>query len=212
MILLALLLASLACSAPIAPWRIYALHDDSVIPLVASPPDRQVALSDGACRRVTSSPLPPVPPAWRVTSSTLADVTGDGLAEWVLIVWRPWRDWPIQDWSPAPSPIAGFHDAAGDSCHLILLDARDGRQVWAGSALPAPLLAAAVGDLDGDGQNELAALEGDYHTGRDGPATRVDVWKWNSFGFTLERQSPPAILHQLCLTDANGDSILVAVR
>jgi hypothetical protein len=87
-------------------------------------------------------------PDWRVTASALADVTGDDLAEWVLVVWRPWRDWPIQSWSPAPSPIAGFHDADGNSCHLILLDPRDGRQIWAGSALPAPLMSLAAGDVD----------------------------------------------------------------
>ena len=140
-------------------------------------------------------------------------MTGDGSPEWALVVWRPWRDWPIQSWSTAPSPIADFHDAADESCHLILLDSRDGREVWAGSALPAPILALAVGDVDGDGRSEVVTLEGDYATGRNGPARRVDVWKWNGFGFTLEWRSPPGVLHRLGLTDANDDGILdVAVR
>jgi hypothetical protein len=143
----------------------------------------------------------------------LDDVTGDGAAEWALLVWRPWRDWPIQRWLPVPSPIAGFHDAAGDSCHLILLDPRDGHEIWAGSALPAPLLALAVGDVDGSGDNEVVTLEGDYATGRDGPATRVNVWHWDSFGFTLEWHSPPGVFHEIRLTDVNGDGTLdVAAR
>jgi hypothetical protein len=131
----------------------------------------------------------------------------------VLLVWRPWRDWPIQRWSSAPSPIADFHDAAGDSCHLILLDPRDGREIWAGSALPAPFLALAVGDVDGDGRNEVVTLEGDYATGREGPATHVDVWRWNGFGFALEFRSPPGTFRELRLTDADNSGILdIAVR
>ncbi|MEA3339966.1 MAG: hypothetical protein U9R15_08375 [Chloroflexota bacterium] len=205
------LLVLIPCSAPFPPWRIYAFHDGdlALLPVLFSPLP-PVALSP--CPLVPLSPCPlTVPADWRVTASTLADATNDGAPEWVLLVWRPWRDWPIQRWSTAPSPIAGFHDAAGDSCHLILLDPSDGREIWAGSALPAPLLALAVGDVDGDGRNEVVTLEGDYAAGRDGPATRVDVWRWNGFGFTLEFRSPPGDFRQLRLTDTNNGVILTVV-
>jgi hypothetical protein len=205
------ILAALPASAPLHPGRVYAFHNGAFRPVVS-------ALSPGLFE---ATPTPPVtlprehlriPTDWRITTFALADVTGDGLTEWVLIVWRPWRDWPIQLWSPVPSPIAGFHDAAGESCHLILLDPRDGRQVWAGSALPAPLLALVVGDVDGDAHNEVVALEGDYATGRGGPASSVVVWKWNGFGFSLEWRSPPGQFRQLWLTNADNDSILVLAR
>lgn len=134
-------------------------------------------------------------PDWEIASAVLADVTGNGSPEWVLLVWRPWRDWPIQRWSSLPSPIAGFHDAAGRSCHLILLNPATGRELWAGSALPVPLLALAVRDVDGDGRSEVITLEGDYATGRLGPATYIDIWRWNGFGFSLEGRFPtPAAL------------------
>jgi len=204
-------LALLPRSIPVPPWRVYAFRSASFTlqrasyasPVAASP------LSP-----VSAPPgLPAVPADWRVTASALADVTHDGVPEWVLLVWRPWRDWPIQRWLPVPSPIAGFHDPNGDSCHLILLDPRDGREIWAGSALPAPLLAMEVGDVDGDGRDEVVTLEGDYRTGRAGPATRVDVWRWAGFGFTLEWRSPPGVFRQLRLTDALNDGILnIAVR
>jgi len=147
--------------------------------------------------------LPILPSAWHVTASVLADVTGDDVPEWALLVWRPWQDWPIQRWSSAPSPIAGYHDASGESCHLILIDPLDGREIWAGSALPVPLLALAVEDVDGDGRNEVMALEGSYADGRDGPGRYVDVWRWNGFGFTLQWRSPAGIYSPGCLRDAD---------
>jgi len=197
-------LASFPGSTPLAPWQVCTFHNGSFASLhVSVSPPLLIPLSLS----------PPTPPTWHVTASVLADVTNDGTPEWVLLVWRPWRDWPIQRWLPAPSPIADFHDATGDSCHLVLLDPYDGHEIWAGSALPVPLLALAVGDVDGDGRNEVVTLEGDYATGRDGPATYVDVWRWNGFGFTLEWRSLPGTFRQLCLTDGNNDGTLdIAVR
>ena len=52
-----------------------------------------------------------------------------------------------------------------------------------------------MGDVDGDGRNEVVTLEGDYATGRSGPATHVNVWRWSGFGFTLEYRSPPGTFH-----------------
>ncbi|MBN1641201.1 MAG: hypothetical protein JXA09_08195 [Anaerolineae bacterium] len=154
---------------------------------------------------------PDLPPGWRVTASALADVTGDGVAEWVLLVWRPWRDWPIQVWSALPSPIAAFHDARGDSCHLILLDPADGREIWAGSALPVPLLGLVVDDADGDGMAEVWTVEGRYAAGREGPGTHVDVWRWNGFGFTLVWRSAPGVYDLACLDDADRCGLAPAI-
>ncbi len=212
--LLALLvLALLPRSIPIFPWQVYTFRAGSFT--VHAP---RHLLPPASCI------LPPasshLPPDWHVTASVLADVTYDGVPEWVLVVWRPWRDWPIQRWLPVPSPIAGFHDAAGDSCHLILIDPDDGREIWAGSALPVPLVTIAVGDVDGDGRNEVVTLEGDYRTGRGGRATHVGVWRWEDFGFVMEWRSPAGTFEgaisgppRLCLTDVDKDGILdVAVR
>jgi hypothetical protein len=221
--LLALLvLTLLPRSIPILPWQVYTFRTDS---FTLHAPSH--LLPPASCPLFPSPPSDrghpgrfPLPPDWHVTASAFADVTYDGVPEWVLVVWRPWRDWPIQRWLPVPSPISGFHDAAGDSCHLILLDPGDGHEIWAGSALPAPLLAMAVGDVDGDRHAEVVTLEGDYRTGRGGPATHVGIWRWEDFGFVAEWRSPAgtfegavSALLRICLTDVDKDGILdVAVH
>ena len=68
-------------------------------------------------------------------------------------------------------------------------------------------------DWDGDGRNEVVTLEGEYAAGRGGPAARVNVWRWNGFGFTMDWRSPLGVLRQLRLTDVDNSSILdIVVR
>lgn len=185
------------------PWRVYRVEDGVLVESMAT-------VTGQAAPGSTLAP-PEVPVTWDLEAWELADVTGDGQPEWVLLVWRPWRDWPIQSWLEVASPIADFHDSQGQSCHLILLDPRDGRELWAGSALPAPLLALAVGDVDGDGLAEVITLEGDYVSGRGGLASRIDIWQWLGFGFKLEYRSERGSFSQLYLTDADSSSILTLV-
>ena len=148
------------------------------------------------------------PSSWQIRDTLTADLTGDNVPECVLLVWRPWQDWPIMRWSDTPSPIAANHDAAGYSAHIILVvpDAKHGyRELWAGSALAVPILQIAAGDVNGDGRRELVALEGDYTTGREEPARTVAVWHWNGFGFTLDWRSPPGRFTALLVSDLDGD-------
>ena len=202
---LLLLLALTPTDSRLPVWQAFEFRDGGVHAVELSAPP--------AAAPHPAAPHPAVPADWDVTDSALADVTGDGRPEWVLLVWRPWRDWPIQAWLDVASPIVGYHDAAGDSCHVIVLDPHDGREIWAGSALPSPLLALAVGDVDGDGRSELVTLEGNYARGRRGPARHIDVWRWNGFGFALDWRSPPGLFHQLRLTERDNSGILVvAVR
>jgi hypothetical protein len=150
-------------------WRTYSCGATTCVEIGArwlpQPPDMTNALpiDDGRLRLSDSGQMVWESPAeWRVRRAARGDVTGDGIEDVVLLVWREWADWPIQAWLDVPSPIAGYHDADGQSCHVIVLDPATGREIWAGSALPKPLAAIAVGDVDGDGVDDLAALEGRY--------------------------------------------------
>jgi hypothetical protein len=189
--------------------------------------------SDGSYDRVTRPPAHPgapvqsgfpdapplpvdLPSSWEVRDALWDDFTHDGIPEFALLVWRPWRDWPFVDESEKPSPIAEAHDSEGDSCHIILIDpspditpsnGRTYSEVWAGSALPVPLTKIKAADVNGDGKIELVALEGKYETGRDGEAERVTVWEWVEFGFTLQWSSPACRFAELTLEDINGDGI-----
>jgi hypothetical protein len=182
------------------PYLVYSPRDSSFAPApasVAPPPPAGAA-------------LPPVPDSWEVVDAAIADVTGDGTAEWVLAVRRPWRDWPIVAWHGGKSPIAAFRDLKGNSSHLVLL-APAGGEVWAGSALPLPIEALAAGDIDGDGAIEVVTLEGEYgdnggHGGRE--ARRIDVWRWDCFGFTLVHRSGDGRFRELFLCDVDADGIL----
>ena len=196
-----------------AGWGVYAYREGAFVPVST---DQQYRLPSASSPAPATCALADLPASWQIRGARYADLTADGAPECVFLVWRPWADWPIMRWSDAPSPIADHRDAGGDSAHIILIEPlsaepaqRRGRsyhKVWAGSALAAPVVQMAVGDVNGDGRNELIVLEGDYATGRDGPAYQMAVWRWNGFGFTLAwRSRLDTPLTGLAVIDLNGD-------
>jgi hypothetical protein len=212
-IFLVALAASLSAGTANLPvWHVYAHQVVAFTSLPNQPLPRTNSFAS-----LLPCPPAPLPPSWHVLAALQTDLTRDGAPECTLLVWRPWQDWPIMQWSDTPSPIAANRDAHGDSAHIILLEAPNPqclipntpyREIWAGSALALPILQIAVGDVDGDGWQELVALEGDYATGRYGPARYVAVWRWNGFGFTLVWRSPVGRSVALALADLENDGVL----
>jgi len=127
------------------------------------------------------------PQAWQVEQAQIADLNRDGLPEAALLVWRPFKPWPVDEWLPNGGRINDFHNSRGLSCHIILIGwYRDSfRERWAGSALAEPVNRFAVADLRGNGQQYLVTLEGNYDDPSSAPSKRLKVWEWNGFGFTV---------------------------
>lgn len=125
------------------------------------------------------------PSEWRVTEAQVGDLNHDGVDEAVLLVWRPFKPWPVDKFMPTGGRINDFHNITGESCQIILIgwEKDTWRELWAGSALAQPVEQLRVADLDGDGWQELAALENDYDSARSGG--QLTVWRWLGFGFSL---------------------------
>ncbi|MGB8981283.1 MAG: hypothetical protein WCC12_05365 [Anaerolineales bacterium] len=127
------------------------------------------------------------PEAWRVGQARITDLNRDGLPEATLLVWRPFKPWPVDAWLPNGGRIENFHDSGGQSCHIILIGWKQAvfRELWAGSAMAEPVNQFMAVDLKGNGRQYLVTLEGKYDDPPSAPARNLKVWEWNGFGFTV---------------------------
>lgn len=126
------------------------------------------------------------PPTWQVEQAKVTDLNRDGIPEATLLVWRPFKPWPVDAWLPNGGRIDSFHDSKGMSCHIILIGWKQGsfRELWAGSAMADPVKLFTAADPKGNGQQYLVTLESQYDDLPSSPARRLKIWEWNGFGFT----------------------------
>ena len=147
-------------------------------------------------------------PSWDIRELLVADLNNDDEQEVALVLWKPFR----------PDPPV-FYDAFGFPApweegslrnHLFIYTWRDGERLplWCSSPIADPISDLTLGDVDGDGANELVALEGSYGDGLDAPAHQVSVWRWNGWGFTLQWRSPAGAYANLTLQDVTADGVL----
>jgi hypothetical protein len=101
---------------------------------------------------------------WKVLSG---DVDGDGEAEVVYAVYKKAR----------------FHPVLANRLFVFGWDGRQLYPKWLGSRLSRPFRDVALKDLDGDGTEELIALEEEK-----GGGLRVMSYRWSGFGFEGERE------------------------
>ena len=134
-------------------------------------------------------------PEWQVVDLAVGDPNDDGRAELMLALFKPDRDGVMRS-------------------HPFILGFREGayRVLWGGSAVSEPIHEIELGDVDGDGVQELVVLEEASETaggaGRTGPVTlrTVTVWDWHGWGFNLAWRSPPGRYHNLVLTGGENGS------
>jgi len=129
------------------------------------------------------------PPAWRVVDLALGDPNDDGRGELLLALWQP-----DAEGVPRSQPfVLGYRRGAY-------------RLLWAGSAVADPLREVELGDVDGDGVQELIVLE------ERGDARAVTVWRWHGWGFSLAWRSPPGHYQDLVLVaEGAGQPLLITV-
>ncbi len=114
------------------------------------------------------------PDTWRVVDLALGDPNDDGRHELLLAFWRP-----DDDGVPRSQPfIVGYRGGIY-------------RTVWGGSPVDNPIYEVALGDVDGDGREDLVVLE----------ERAVAVWRWHGWGFSLMWRSPPGRYQDLILSE-----------
>ena len=166
--------------------------------------DGRAAIWTGARSRWQS------PQAWRVEQARITDLNRDGIPEVTLLVWRPFKPWPVDTWLPHGGRIEDFHDSGGMSCHIILIGWKQGayRELWAGSAMANPVKSLTAAALSGNGQY-LVTLEGDYDDPRLVPARRLKVWEWNGFGFTVVHELDDSFTLIGIAQTSNGQDVIL---
>jgi hypothetical protein len=152
------------------------------------------------------------PAAWTVVQAAVTDLNHDGNPEATLLVWRPFRPWPVDRWLPYGGRIADFHDAAGFSCQIILIGWRGSEygELWAGSPMAEPVRTFAVVGLKAGRYQELVTLEGRYPDPRSAPGRAIKVWDWNGFGFTVV-STIQGTFDKMALVQASDGRILILV-
>jgi poly-gamma-glutamate capsule biosynthesis protein CapA/YwtB (metallophosphatase superfamily) len=147
--------------------------------------ERITIYSDGA--EVWTSPQ-----EWQVVDAALGDPNDDGRGEAFLAFWR----------SDGPDLVGS---------HPFIIGHRRGayRVLWGGSAVENPILEVDLGDVDGDGVQELVVLE------EQAEGTVAGVWHWYGWGFSEVWRSLPGQYRDLVLAageHAAASTISLAVE
>jgi poly-gamma-glutamate synthesis protein (capsule biosynthesis protein) len=154
--------------------------------------DEKVSQENGRVKiTATSSPDWQSPEEWRVVDLAAGDPNGDGRGELLLALQKPERSGVLLS-------------------HPFVFGYRQGswRILWGGSGVSDPILETALGDLDGDGGQELVVLEA-LHAG---PERSVSVWRWNGWGFSRVWRSEPGWYTNLRLVPVETGEIVVVDR
>lgn len=127
------------------------------------------------------------PSEWRVDGFALGDADNDGKANLVFSLWKVGSFGEVR-------PFWHTGEDGSYKNHLFVYKLQDNslKPVWCSSNLDRPILSFTVGDVNGDGLNELDVKEGRYvetekerYAADPEGSARTAVWQWDEWGFRL---------------------------
>lgn len=125
---------------------------------------------------------------WYVDSFAFGNVTGniskDGPVQLTLSVWKPGNFG-----SSKPFWVSENDTSVKNHFFVMRLTENTVEPIWQSSNLEQPNCSYVLNDLDGDGQDELVVIEGEYAEDRVCTPTHVAVWKWSEWGLYNEWRS-----------------------
>ncbi len=127
------------------------------------------------------------PEEWRVVDVALGDPNDDGRGEMLVALWQT----DSEGHARSQPFIVGYRGGVYDV-------------IWGGRPVTAPIQEVALGDVTGDGRQELVILE------QVGEETRLAVWRWQGWNFSLHWQSDPGPYTDLRLA-VSEDGLLITV-
>jgi len=129
------------------------------------------------------------PQNYYVDSFSLGDINHDGNMNLVISLWKKGNFGGLK-----PFWHTGKDDDYKNHLFVYQLQSSTFKSVWCSSNLDRPILFFEIKDQDKDGLNELIVEEGvykriigNYYTPNTNGATRAAVWKWNEWGFSLQK-------------------------
>lgn len=145
------------------------------------------------------------PRDWWVQDVALADVDGNREREVVLTVWKAGN-------YGSSKPFWVEENDTSIKQHVFVYAFQDGKlqPIWQSSNLPQQNCETTFADIDGDGIDELIALEGDYTYDATCTASTIGIWKWENWGFFNQWKSEPGKYWNIRTEKSGSGAIVIA--
>lgn len=161
--------------------------------------DGQLRITEGSLALWVS------PREWWVQDFSLADIDGDHTRDVILTVWKAGN-------YGSSKPFWVEENDASIKQHVFVYSFQDGKLVpmWQSSNLPQQNCETIFADLDGDGIDELIALDAEYTFDATCSASTIGIWKWENWGFYNQWKSEPGHYWNLRTEKYGSGAVVIA--